>query len=89
MARKYNFKCRSEAQKRAIRAYYARKRSAVVKPKKGGRYKFKNVIQSRKVSAPRTEARERYWKVMAQDFPKDFISDDEWDYIESLATWPK
>lgn len=26
-------------------------------------------------------------KVMREDFPKDFISDDEWDYIEAMAHW--
>ena len=26
-------------------------------------------------------------KVMAEDFPKDFLSDDEWDYIEAMASW--
>ena len=35
------------------------------------------------------ELRERYMKVMREDFPKDFISDDEWDYIEAMASWPK
>ena len=28
-------------------------------------------------------------KVMREDFPKDFISNDEWDYIEAMASWPK
>ena len=32
--------------------------------------------------------RERYMKVMTEDFPKDFMSDDEWDYIEAMAHWP-
>lgn len=27
-----------------------------------------------------------YERAMRQDFPKDFVSDDEWDYIESLAS---
>ena len=35
------------------------------------------------------QLRERYMKVMREDFPKDFISDDEWDYIEAMASWPK
>lgn len=35
------------------------------------------------------EARERYMKVMAEDFPKDFIRDDEWDYVDAMASWPK
>lgn len=35
------------------------------------------------------EQRKRYMKVMAEDFPKDFISDDEWDYIEAMASWSK
>lgn len=33
--------------------------------------------------------RSRYMKVMREDFPKDFISDDEWDYIEAMSHWPK
>ena len=32
------------------------------------------------------EARERYMKVMAEDFPKDFIRDDEWEYVEAMAS---
>ena len=35
------------------------------------------------------ESRSRYMKVMTEDFPKDFISDDEWDYVEAMASWPK
>ena len=35
------------------------------------------------------DERERYMKVMAEDFPKDFLSDDEWDYIEAMASWPE
>ena len=63
---KPKFKCKSNAQKYAIRAYYAKKNKA------------------KKQS---TDERERYMKVMAEDFPKDFLSDDEWDYIEAMATW--
>ena len=64
------FKCKSNAQKYAIRAYYAKKSKA------------------QKSSREREEQRERYLKVMQEDFPKDFISDDEWDYIEAMAHWP-
>ena len=31
----------------------------------------------------------RYMKVMREDFPKDFISDAEWDYIEAMSHWPE
>ena len=65
---KPKFNCKSNAQKYAIRAYYAKKNKA------------------KKQS---TDERERYMKVMAEDFPKDFLSDDEWDYIESMASWPE
>ena len=68
---KPKFKCKSNAQKYAIRAYYAKKNKAQ-KPD----YREQEM------------ERERYMKVMAQDFPKDFISDDEWDYIEAMANWP-
>ena len=64
---KPKFKCKSNAQKYAIRAYYAKKNKA---------------------KKQESEARERYMKVMAEDFPKDFMSDDEWDYIEAMAHWP-
>ena len=63
---KPKFKCKSNAQKYAIRAYYAKKSKA-------------------KKQSP--DERERYMKVMAEDFPKDFLSDDEWDYIEAMASW--
>ena len=65
---KPKFKCKSNAQKYAIRAYYAKKNKA------------------KKQS---TDERERYMKVMAEDFPKDFLSDDEWDYIEAMAREPE
>ena len=65
---KPKFKCKSNAQKYAIRAYYAKKNKA---------------------QKQSTDERERYMKVMAEDFPKDFLSDDEWDYIESMASWPE
>ena len=68
---KPKFKCKSNAQKYAIRAYYAKK-SKAQKPDR----------------CEQEMERERYMKVMAQDFPKDFISDDEWDYIEAMAHWP-
>lgn len=63
---KSKFKCKSNAQKYAIRACYAKKNKA-------------------KKQSP--DDRERYMKVMAEDFPKDFLSDDEWDYIEAMASW--
>ena len=63
---KSKFKCKSNAQKYAIRAYYVKKNKA-------------------KKQSP--DDRERYMKVMAEDFPKDFLSDDEWDYIEAMASW--
>ena len=65
---KSKFKCKSNAQKYAIRAYYAKKN---------------------KTKKQESETRERYMKVMAEDFPKDFLSDDEWDYIEAMASWPE
>lgn len=30
---------------------------------------------------------ERYRQVMAEDFPYDHLSDDEWDYIEAMSHW--
>lgn len=33
-------------------------------------------------------ALERYFKVMAEDFPKDFIDDEIWDMIEDFARHP-
>ena len=68
---KPKFKCKSNAQKYAIRAYYAKKSKAQTPDHREEEME-----------------RERYMKVMAQDFPKDFISDDEWDYIEAMAHWP-
>ena len=65
------FKCKSNAQKYAIRAYYAKKSKA------------------QKSSWESEEQRERYMKVMQEDFPKDFLSDDEWDYIEAMAKGPE
>ena len=71
MRKQSNFKCKSNAQKYAIRAYYAKKKKTC------------------KPSHDCVEQRERYMKVMREDFPKDFISDDEWDYIEAMASRPK
>ena len=65
---KPKFKCKSNAQKYAIRTYYAKKDKA---------------------KKQELEARERYMKVMQEDFPKDFLSDDEWDYIEAMAKGPE
>ncbi len=76
MANNPKFKCKSNAQKYAIRAYYA---------KKGKTQKE----QERKRLQEEEERRERYFTVMAEDFPKDFIGDDEWDYIEAMASWSK
>ena len=73
---KPEFKCKSNAQKYAIRAYYA-KRNKMQKE------------QERRRLQEEEERCERYYKVMAEDFPKDFISDDEWNYIEAMASWPK
>ena len=71
MKDKPKFKCKTNAQKYAIRTYYAKKSKAG------------------KSSQESEEQRERYMKVMREDFPKDFISDDEWDYIEAMASGPK
>ena len=68
---KPKFKCKSNAQKYAIRAYYAKKNKAG------------------KPSKDCEEQRERYMKVMAEDFPNDFLSDDEWDYIEGFFQNPE
>lgn len=76
MANKPKFKRKSNAQKYAIRAYYAKKNKIQKE-------------QERKRLQEEEERRERYFKVMAEDFPKDFISDDEWDYIEAMASGPK
>lgn len=72
MSKQSKFKCKSNAQKYAIRAYYAKKNKA-----------------DKKLSQDNDEQRERYMKVMAEDFPKDFLSDDEWDYIEAMARGPE
>ena len=69
---KPKFKCKSNAQKYAIRAYYAKKNKA-----------------DKKLSQDSDEQRERYMKVMAEDFPKVVLSDDEWDYIEAMARGPE
>ena len=69
MSKRSKFKCKTNAQKYAIRAYYATKSKA------------------QKSSRESEEQRERYMKVMRENFPKDFISDDEWDYIEAMAHW--
>ncbi len=69
---KPKFKCKPNAQKYAIRAYYAKKNKA-----------------GKKLSQDSEEQRERYMKVMAEDFSKDFLSDDEWDYIEAMAKGPE
>ena len=45
--------------------------------------------KKKKAKKQEPDARERYMKVMAEDFPKDFISDDEWDYIEAMARGPE
>ena len=92
MDNKPRFKCKSDAQKYAIRAYYARKRSqASETSQQVKKYRFdkKRGERYREIVQPRNEVRERYRKVMAEDFPKDFLSDDEWDYIEAMASWPK
>ena len=34
-----------------------------------------------------TEQQERYRQVMAEDYPVDYLSDDEWDYIEAMSHW--
>ena len=73
---KPKLKCKSNAQKYAIRAYYAKKNKMQKE-------------QERKKLQEKEERRERYYKVMAEDFPKDFISDDEWDYIEAMARGPE
>ena len=78
------FHCKSEAQKKAIRSYYVRKNKSGQKNKT---YRFKSKRQEYKITAPRLKERERYRKVMAKDFPNDFVDDDEWDYIEAMATW--
>ena len=33
------------------------------------------------------EQEERYGQVMAEDYPYDYLSDDEWDYIEAMSHW--
>ena len=71
MKKQPTFKCKSNAQKYAIRAYYAKKSKAD------------------RLSQDCEEQRNRNMKVMAEDFPKDIISDDEWDYIEAMASWSK
>lgn len=73
MKKQSTFKCKSNAQKYAIRAYYAKR----------------NKAKQKQSDEEAEKQRERYFKVMREDFPKDFISDDEWDYIEAMATWKK
>ena len=33
------------------------------------------------------ERKKRYGQVMAEDYPYDFLSDEEWDYIEAMSHW--
>ena len=33
------------------------------------------------------ERKERYRQAMAEDYPYDYLSDDEWDYIEAMSHW--
>ena len=33
------------------------------------------------------EQEERYRQVMAEDYPIDYLSDEEWDYIEAMSHW--
>ena len=33
------------------------------------------------------ERKKRYGQVMAEDYPVDYLSDDEWDYIEAMSHW--
>lgn len=33
------------------------------------------------------EQEERYRQVMAEDYPIDYLSDEEWDYIEEMSHW--
>lgn len=33
------------------------------------------------------EQEERYRQVMAEDYPVDYLSDEEWDYIEAMSHW--
>ena len=33
------------------------------------------------------EQEERYRQVMAEDYPYDYLSDEEWDYIEAMSHW--
>ena len=63
------FRCKSEAQKAAIRKSYA----------------IKSKIKRTKITAPRREEHERYIRVMRQDFPNDFLDDDFLDAIEDFA----
>ena len=33
------------------------------------------------------ERKERYRQVMAEDYPIDYLSGEEWDYIEAMSHW--
>ena len=83
------FKCKSEAQKRAIRAYYARKGQGGAEKQAKEKYEREPKCRSYRDLRRDEEARERYFKVMAEDFPNDFLSDDEWDYIEGFFQNPE
>ena len=67
--KKKKFRCKSEAQKAAIRRSYA----------------IKSKTTRTKIAKPRREAREWYVSVMRQDFPNDFLDDDFLDAIEDFA----
>ena len=50
--------------------------------------KAKERRKEKKAKARETEEQEeRYRQVMAEDYPYDFLSDDEWDYIEAMSHW--
>lgn len=66
------FKCKSEAQKRAIRAYYARKGQGGAEKQAKEKYERKPKCQSYRDLRRDEEARERYFKAWRKIFRMTF-----------------
>ena len=49
--------------------------------------KAKERRKEKKKAREKEEQEERYRQVMAEDYPVDYLSDEEWDYIEAMSHW--
>ena len=47
--------------------------------------KAKERRKEKKKAREKEEKEERYRRVMAEDYPVDYLSDEEWDYIEAIS----